>query len=113
MKEALFRDVFLGFVKVHLLYHAARSPIYGLEMIAELRRHGYELSPGTLYPLLHDLERKGYLRTAERVVSGKVRKYYRITTAGRSALKAVRPRIRELVDEVLRGKARRRGAHAT
>lgn len=35
--------------------------MYGLALIAELRRHGYELSPGTLYPVLHQLEGAGYL----------------------------------------------------
>ncbi len=52
----MLRDFFLGFIKVHVLHHAAHEPIYGVAMIAELARHGYELSPGTLYPLLHSLE---------------------------------------------------------
>src|SRR5579875_2736613 len=45
-------NIFSGLIRLHVLYHAARGPIFGLEMIRELRRHGYELSPGTLYPLL-------------------------------------------------------------
>ena len=67
------------------------------------RRHGSELGPGTLYPLLHSLEAAGYLAREDRVVSGKVRKYYTITGPGRLALAEARVKIAELVDEVLGG----------
>ena len=99
----MLRDFFLGFVKVHVLHHAAREPVYGLALLDELRRHGYELGPGTLYPLLHGLEAAGYLARQDRVVGGKVRKYYAITDAGLVALAEVKPKIAELVDEVLEG----------
>jgi DNA-binding PadR family transcriptional regulator len=99
--ERLTRDFFLGFIKVHVLHHAAEEPVYGLAMIEELRRHGYVLSPGTLYPVLHGLETAGYLTREERKVEGKVRKYYSITASGQAALAEARARIRELVDEVL------------
>jgi DNA-binding PadR family transcriptional regulator len=99
--ERLTRDFFLGFIKVHVLHHAAEEPVYGLAMIEELRRHGYELSPGTLYPVLHSLEKDGYLTREDRNVEGKVRKYYSITESGHAALAEARARIRELVDEVL------------
>ena len=101
--DTLLHDVFLGFVKVHILHHAALAPVYGLALMQELRRHGYELSPGTLYPVLHGLERAGYLARAPRVVGGKVRKYYTATPAGLAALEEARRRIRELVSEVLEG----------
>ena len=97
----IFRDIFLAFVRVHLLHHAAKAPIYGVEMIEELARHGYEIGPGTLYPIFHGLERAGYLRSDPENVNGKVRKYYRITEEGRQALARLRPKIRELVHEVL------------
>jgi DNA-binding PadR family transcriptional regulator len=99
----MLRDFFLGFIKVHILHHAAQEPIYGLAMIEELRRHGYELSPGTLYPILHGLEDDGYLTREDRVVGGKVRKYYTATAAGRAALAEARSKIAELVDEVIEG----------
>jgi DNA-binding PadR family transcriptional regulator len=101
MSEGLTREFFLGFIKVHILHHADEGPVYGLALIEELRRHGYELSPGTLYPLLHSLEKAGYLVKEEQVVQGRIRKYYTTTGAGQEALKASRIRIRELVDEVL------------
>lgn len=97
----IFRDIFLSFVRVHLLHHAAEGPIYGLEMLQELARHGYDLSPGTLYPILHGLERAGYLTSEKQTVQGKIRKNYHITTAGREALALLRPKVRELVGEVL------------
>jgi PadR family transcriptional regulator PadR len=97
----MFKDFFLGFVKTHILYHASRGPIYGVEMLDELGRHGYRLSPGTLYPTLHRLEREGYLSVQKRVVGGKVRKYYTITEQGRVVLGEARKKIAELVDEVL------------
>jgi PadR family transcriptional regulator, regulatory protein PadR len=99
----MIRDFFLGFVKVHILHHAAQEPIYGLAMIEELRRHGYEIGPGTLYPVLHSMEELGYLAREDRVVAGKVRKYYAITDEGRRALDEARSKIAELVHEVLEG----------
>ncbi len=97
----MVRDFFLGFIKIHILHHAAERPVYGLGMIAELRRHGYALSPGTLYPVLRQLGTARYLAKRERIVEGKIRKYYTITARGRHALEAARPQILELVHEVL------------
>ena len=97
----MLKDFFLGFVKIHILYHASREPIYGVELLEELGRHGYRLSPGTLYPTLHRLEKEGYLSVRKRVVDGKVRKYYTITEQGMVILSEARRKIAELVDEVL------------
>src|SRR5205814_7478556 len=60
------RDLYSGLIRLHVLHHAAEEPIFGLGMIEELGRHGYRISPGSLYPLLHGLEKKGYLRSSER-----------------------------------------------
>jgi DNA-binding PadR family transcriptional regulator len=95
------RDFFLGFIQVHVLTHASREPIYGAWVLDELERHGYHVSPGTLYPLLHDLQGSGFLQREDRVVDGKVRKYYLITPEGRKVLDVARDRIGELVDEIL------------
>ncbi len=94
------RDFFLGLVRIHVLYHATQEPIYGLEMIHELARHGYDLSPGTLYPLLHRLEDGGYLQSEKRVVAGKARKYYTATPAGSALLAEATERVRELMEEI-------------
>ena len=99
----IFRETFLGFVRVHVLYHASIERIFGVEMIDELKRHGYSMSPGTLYPILHSMERAKYLRSEQEVVAGKTRKYYRITATGSKALGKLQEKIRELTDEVLNG----------
>lgn len=99
----MFRDFFLGFIKVHILHHATKEPIYGLAMMEELQRHGYEISAGTIYPILHGMEQEGWLVREERVVGGRIRKYYDATEAGRAALEDVKEKIRELVEEVLGG----------
>lgn len=97
----MLKDFFLGFVKIHILYHASKAPIYGIEILKELGRHGYRLSPGTLYPTLHRLEMDGYLSVQRQVVDGKMRKYYAITEQGMAVLEEARDKIAELVDEVL------------
>lgn len=97
----LDREFFLGFIKIHILYHASKEPIFGVEIAEELARHGYSLSPGTLYPTLHRLEKEGYLKSNSRVVEGKVRKYYQATAEGKRMLEQSKEKIRELVNEVL------------
>jgi PadR family transcriptional regulator PadR len=104
MDNGITRGVFLAFVRVHILYHAADGPVFGLEMIEELRRHGYSIGPGTLYPILHNLHQSGCLRLRHEVVNGKLRKYYVATAKGKRALVEVQTKIRELVREVLKDK---------
>lgn len=101
MAELLTRIFFGGFVRMHVLYHAVREPIYGIEMMEELARHGYKVSAGTLYPMLHQLEKAGYLSSHAEVVGGKQRKYYRATSKGAKALEAAKGKLRELVKEIL------------
>jgi len=96
----LGRDLFLGFIKLHILYHAGREPVYGLWLIEELARHGYRLSAGTLYPVLHSLEEDGFIISERRVVAGKARKYYRLTKAGRTALEKGKTKAQELLEEI-------------
>lgn len=90
-------------MRLHVLYHAVEEPFYGAAMMEELRRHGYEISAGTFYPLLHRMEEKGLLEQTERVVEGKQRKYYAATKDGRDVLDALRPRLAELTGELLEG----------
>jgi len=97
----MLKEFFLGFIKIHILYHASIGPVCGVEMMEELQRHGYHLSPGTLYPTMHRMERDGYLQSGSRVVSGKARRYYTITARGLEALAEARRYIGELVREVV------------
>ena len=66
MSELLTKMFFGGFVRMHVLYHAVKEPIFGVEMMEELARHGYDVGAGTLYPMLHQLEEAGYLSRAHR-----------------------------------------------
>lgn len=95
------RDVFLGFIRIHILHHAAEAPIFGLEMIEELRHHGYTISPGTLYPVLHAMEAAGLLHSHKEIVDGKARRYYRATRSGAALLAKLRKHLLELVGEVV------------
>ncbi len=97
----LDREFFLGFIKIHILYHASKAPIFGVEIAEELARHGYSISPGTLYPVLHRLEKEGFMESSSRVVNGRVRKYYQATAEGKLVLEQSKRKIRELVTEVI------------
>ena len=94
------RDLYAGLIRLHILHHAAEEPIFGLGVISELARHGYTLSPGTLYPVLHGLESKGYLRSSRKAAAGKMRRVYRATARGRKALGAAKVKVRELFGEL-------------
>lgn len=105
-KFEIDRDLYSGLIRLHILHHAAEEPIFGLGMAEELARHGYRISPGTLYPLLHGLEKKGYLRATE-VRNGKSRRnVYRATALGRKALAGARQKVRELFGELIEGEER-------
>jgi DNA-binding PadR family transcriptional regulator len=106
MAEDLLRHFLGGFVRMHVLCHAAKEPVWGAAVMAELERHGYRLTPGTLYPILHQLEAAGYLTAKTAVVSGKRRKNYRITKTGQKLLNDAREKLRELVSEVLEDRDR-------
>lgn len=95
------RDILLALVRVHILHHAVAARIFGAGMSQELARHGYQISPGTLYPLLHRLEQDGLLTSESEVVAGKARKSYVATDKGRLALAALQPRLAELTGEAL------------
>lgn len=100
MQEQIIRKLFLGFIHIHILHHAKKEPFYGAWMIEELRNHGYEISAGTLYPVLHSLEKNGVLKVEERNVQGKIRKYYSITELGDEVLKEARIKAYELFKEI-------------
>jgi PadR family transcriptional regulator PadR len=95
------QDLYGGLVRLHILYHAAERPVFGLWFIEELARHGYKLSPGTLYPLLHGLERKGYLRSSKERSGKSSRRMYRATPLGRKVLAAAKEKVSELFGELL------------
>jgi len=94
------RELFHGLIRIHVLIHASHEPIFGWAMIQELGHHGYRVGPGTLYPLLHGMERLGLLKSLIENVKGRKRRVYKITPAGRKALKKARAKIDELHHEL-------------
>lgn len=100
MQNKVLRKFMQGFMQVHILYHAKSEAFYGSWMIQELKKHGYEISPGTLYPVLHHMEAAGLLKKDDRLVSGKVRKYYTITDLGNTVLSEAKKVVDELFTEM-------------
>jgi DNA-binding PadR family transcriptional regulator len=94
------RELFDGLIRIHVLLHAAHEPIFGLAMMKELAHHGYSIGPGTLYPLLHGLEKSGLLRSEVNHVEGRQRRLYRITPAGRRDLDKAKSKVEELYHEL-------------
>jgi DNA-binding PadR family transcriptional regulator len=99
--ENRYQDWLSGFIRLHILHHAAKEPLIGHWMIEELRRHGYRLSPGTLYPMLRGMEQKGYLRSTEKREGRRFWREYRATASGRKALAAAKAKLRELFLELI------------
>jgi PadR family transcriptional regulator PadR len=97
------RNLYNGLIRLHILHHAEERPIFGQWMIDELSRHGYRLSAGTLYPILHGLERKGYLKSRLTSSEGRKRRVYQVTPLGRRVLVTARRRVQELFGEMFEG----------
>jgi PadR family transcriptional regulator PadR len=94
------RELFSGLIRLHVLVHAMHESIFGVAMMRELEHHGYRIGPGTLYPLLHGMEKRGWLKSGLRCVSGRNRRVYKITPAGRKALEQARSKVDELHHEM-------------
>jgi len=99
-KITTHQDLYSGLIRLHILHHASEGEVFGLWMMEELGRHGYKLSAGTMYPLLHSLEKRGLLRSAEKREGKRYRRLYRITPAGRKALLAAKKKVSELFGEL-------------
>jgi PadR family transcriptional regulator PadR len=99
-------DLYSGMMRLHVLHHATKRPIFGLGMLEELARHGYRISPGTLYPLLHGLEKKGYMSSIEQRNGKSLRTIYRATPLRRKALAAASVNVREFIGELMEGQRR-------
>ncbi len=96
----LHKELYSGLIRLHILHHAAKEPVFGIGITEELAGHGYKLSPGTLYPLLHGLEAKGLLRSEDKRRGRTLRRFYRATPAGKRALAAAKDKVRELFGEL-------------
>jgi PadR family transcriptional regulator PadR len=93
-------DIFSGLIRIHVLHHACVEGVFGLGMIKELRRHGYKIGPGTMYPLLHGLEKRGWVRARSARIDGRMRKVYFATRAGKKTLDKAKVKVQELFGEI-------------
>jgi PadR family transcriptional regulator, regulatory protein PadR len=105
MAKMKHQDLLKGLIRLHILHHASESEFYGQWMIHELARHGYTLSPGTLYPMLHGLEGRGYLKSKKERSGRTFRRFYRATALGREANKLTKVQVRELIGELQRSRS--------
>ncbi len=94
------KDLYSGLIRLHILHHAVQGPIFGLGIMEELEQHGYKMSAGTLYPILHNLERQGFLSSCIQRNGRHFRRIYRATYRGKSALKQSKVVVRELFGEL-------------
>lgn len=77
--------------------------MYGYELMEELEKRSkgkFTLKAGTLYPLLHSLEKDGNIETYSKEHNGKLRKYYRITNKGKEELSKQKRQWEEFTDTV-------------
>jgi PadR family transcriptional regulator, regulatory protein PadR len=87
------------------------APLHGYAVIEALREHSsglIDLPSGTIYPALHRLERSGLIASEWTAVSGRRRRVYSLTGAGRNALKDEREtwqRVSTTISTILRGNA--------
>jgi PadR family transcriptional regulator, regulatory protein PadR len=98
VRDPIVREFLLGFWKIHILHHADEQGVYGQWMLEELREHGYHISPGTLYPILARMAKRGWLKAAEPKRSTAPR-IYRLTPRGREVLTRIRAALDELYEE--------------
>jgi DNA-binding PadR family transcriptional regulator len=94
------QELYAGLIRLHILHHAAREPVLGLWLMEELRRHGYRIGPGTLYPILHGLEERGLLRSTRQREGRSARRVYSATARGRRSFERAKGKVRELFGEI-------------
>jgi PadR family transcriptional regulator PadR len=94
------KEIYGGLIRLHVLHHASQEAIFGQGIMDELGHHGYKLSPGTLYPILHGLEKGGYLKSSVEKVGKRNRRTYVATAAGKKALRQAKGRVWELFREL-------------
>jgi PadR family transcriptional regulator PadR len=92
--------LYFGLIRLHILHHAAQKPGYGSWVIKELHSHGYEISPGTLYPMLQRVKQKGYLHSQPEGLGKRDRRFYTITSEGSRALAGAKEKGKELFGEM-------------
>ncbi|MFI5165916.1 MAG: PadR family transcriptional regulator [Thermoanaerobaculales bacterium] len=99
--DPLTREVLIALWKIHILHHAAQGPVYGQWVAEELGRHGYRISPGTLYPLLKRMETRGWLSPQTSTAANpKARRNYVLTGKGARVLAVIKRQVADLQREL-------------
>jgi PadR family transcriptional regulator, regulatory protein PadR len=96
-------EVLKGHLDGMLLATLEPGPRHGYAVIEALRSGSgghFDLPTGTVYPALHRLERAGLVRSSWSTVSGRKRRTYQLTAAGRNVLRAERSKWRDFSDAV-------------
>jgi DNA-binding PadR family transcriptional regulator len=99
----LYNSFWQGMVKLFILHQAGQSPVYGVRLKKALHDRGYDISPGSLYPLLHTMEKANLLHSRLKVFKGRIRKYYELTPQGESCLQELRQAFSGLAREIIFG----------
>lgn len=99
--DHIYRSFLQGMVRLFILHKAGQGPVYGEALNKAFHRFGYKMSPGSLYPLLHNLEKQRLLHCRIHITRGRVRKYYELTEKGRACLAEMRKELAGLVAEII------------
>jgi len=97
--DSVQRDLCLALIRLRVLQHASEAPVFGLGVMEDLAARGYKLSPGTLYPMLHGMEKNGLICSWPEEIHSRIRRVYRTTPLGRRILKGTKEKVRELVGD--------------
>ncbi len=100
-KQQMMHSFWQGILKFFVLHQAAQNPVYGGKLKKQLQDWDYDISPGSLYPLLHALEKALLLKSRVKIFKGRARKYYDITDQGRAVLAAVEGELAAILAKML------------
>jgi len=97
-KKEIVRHIFRNLLDIMVLKLVRADPMWGYKMIKIVEeKYGIKLRHGALYPLLNNLERKGFLRSKKETKKGRVRKIYEITSKGIQLVDAYNEFLREQI----------------
>jgi PadR family transcriptional regulator PadR len=100
-KQQMMHSFWQGILKFFVLHQAAQAPVYGGKLKKQLQDWDYDISPGSLYPLLHALEKALLLKSRVKIFKGRARKYYDITDEGRIVLAEVHEELADVLARIL------------
>ncbi len=101
LKQQMMHSFWQGILKFFVLHQAAQSPVYGGKLKKQLQDWDYDISPGSLYPMLHALEKAMLLKSRVKIFKGRARKYYDITDEGRAVLAEVQEELADVLTRML------------